>query len=103
MQVERIKDRGKKVEGRFLSISRSSSPYPQSANISPNTRLQASNDLTLIGQTDRASGTATLAVPDSSEQSQPAKPDQRSLTQIDEQQQLPEATVSLVSSKLARN
>jgi hypothetical protein len=98
MPVERsIKDRGKKVTERFLSISRSSSPNPQSANISTNTRLQASNDLTLIRQADRASGIATPTVPDPSKQSQPAKPDQTSLTQTDEQQQLAEATVRVWS------
>jgi hypothetical protein len=94
MPVERsIKDRGKKVTERFLSISRWSSPNPQSANISRNTGLQASNDLTLIRQADRASGITTPTVPDPSKQSQPAKPDQTSLTQTDEQQQPAEATV----------
>jgi hypothetical protein len=90
--LKRIKDRGKKVKEKVLSINQSASPNPQSANISTSAGLQGSNDLTLIPQTDQASGTATPTVPDHSKP-RLAKPDKTSLTRVDEQQQLAEATV----------
>jgi hypothetical protein len=94
--LKRIKDRGKKLKEKVLSINRSALPNPQSANISTSAGLQGSNDLALIPQTDQASGTATPTVPDHSKP-RLAKPDKTSLTQVDEQQQLAEATVRVLS------
>jgi hypothetical protein len=93
--LKRIKDRGKKLRENVLSINRSASPNP--ANISMSAALQGLNNLALIPQTDRASGTATPTVPNHS-RSRLAKPDKTSLTQADEQCQLAEATVRAVLS-----